>query len=83
VPARVRCCARRCGRGSKGTAVDQLVLGGDGNVHTFPMADAIVLTGSKKVLIGDVKHGCLVNISQFGQVDKVSDRMPPRRRRLI
>jgi hypothetical protein len=75
----------------KGTAADQLVLGddavhlvgGDGNVHTFPMADAIVLTGSKKTLIGNVKHGCLVNISRFGQLDKVSDRMPPRRHRLI
>jgi hypothetical protein len=71
-------------------AKEQLVLasdavhlvGADGAVHTFPMADAILVQQEDQTLLGDVRHGCLVDISGFTGVDKLVSRLPTRRHRL-
>ncbi|WP_191839097.1 hypothetical protein [Catellatospora chokoriensis] len=77
--------ARRL-RGAK----DGLVLGddachlvaADGTVHTFAMRDAMLIQRRGETLLGDVGHGCLVDVSGFTGVDKLVTRVPPRRHRI-
>ncbi|GAB4052215.1 peptidase M16 family protein [Catellatospora paridis] len=77
--------ARRL-RGAK----DGLVLGddachlvaADGTVHTFPMRDAMLVQRRGETLLGDVRHGCLADVSGFTGVDKLVTRVPPRRHRI-
>lgn len=77
--------ARRL-RGAK----DGLVLGddachlvaADGTVHTFPMADVMLVQRQGETLLGNIRHGCLVDVSGFTGVDKLVTRVPPRRHRI-
>lgn len=76
-------------RRRKAASPDRLVLGddachlvaGDGSVHTFPMADAIVVDDGPMLMLGNLEHGCLVNISAFGGREMLADSLPARRYR--
>lgn len=71
-------------------AADRLVLGddafhligADGAVHTFPIADVMLIQREGETLLGNVRHGCLVDVSGFAGADKLVTRVPPRRHRL-
>jgi len=73
----------------KAGAAERLILGddgvclvaADGSVHTFPMADLLVIEDGELVMLGNVAHGCLVNISAFGGRSMLADRLPVRRYR--
>ncbi|WP_203693316.1 hypothetical protein [Catellatospora coxensis] len=77
--------ARRL-RGAK----DGLVLGddachlvaADGTVHSFPMGDIMLVQRRGETLLGNIRHGCLVDVSGFTGVDKLVTRVPPRRHRI-
>ncbi|WP_144118457.1 insulinase family protein [Catellatospora sichuanensis] len=77
--------ARRL-RGAK----DGLVLGhdachlvaADGTVHTFPMDDVMLVQRRGETLLGNLRHGCLVDVSGFTGVDKLVTWVPPRRHRI-
>jgi len=60
----------------------------DGTVHSFPIADALVIErtpamgGKAELLLGNVRHGCLVDVTAFGlDASSLGDRLPPRRYR--
>jgi len=42
------------------------LVGVDGAVHTFPMADIVVVEDGPRALMGNIAHGCLVDITAFG-----------------
>ena len=73
----------------KAGAAERLVLGddavylvgADGSVHTFPMADSMVIDDGELFMIGNIAHGCLVNISAFGGRSMFAGRLPARRYR--
>ncbi|MEU8001005.1 hypothetical protein AB0B66_07575 [Catellatospora sp. NPDC049111] len=77
--------ARRL-RGAK----DGLVLGddachlvaADGTVHSFPMRDVMLVQRRGETLLGNIRHGCLVDVSGFTGVDKLVTRVPARRHRI-
>ncbi|WP_155372756.1 peptidase M16 family protein [Catellatospora vulcania] len=77
--------ARRL-RGAK----DRLVLGdyachhvaADGTVHTFPMRDVMLVQRRGETLLGNIGHGCLVDVSGFTGVDKLVTRVPAQRHRI-
>lgn len=77
--------ARRL-RGAK----DGLVLGddachlvaADGSVHSFPMGDVMLVQRRGETLLGNIRHGCLVDVGGFTGVDKLVTRVPPRRHRI-
>jgi len=57
------------------------LVGADGAVHTFPMADIMVVDDGPRVLLGNVAHGCLVDITTFGGRALFAARLPARRHR--
>jgi hypothetical protein len=74
----------------RGRGADQLVLSdgaidlvqADGTVHSFPMADLVLVERGKELLLGNISHGCLVDISGYRGAGKLEDRIPPRRYRV-
>jgi hypothetical protein len=75
----------------KAGAADRLVLAGDavhlvaadGAVHTFPMADIMVVDDGPMLMLGNIAHGCLVNITAFGGREMFAERLPARRYRKV
>jgi hypothetical protein len=73
----------------KAGAPERLVLGDDaaylvgarGSVHTFPMADIVIVEDGELLMLGNVAHGCLVNITAFGGRTMLAERLPARRYR--
>jgi hypothetical protein len=72
----------------KAGGAERLVLGDDaaalvgaGSVHTFPMADILIVEDGELLMLGNVEHGCLANISAFGGRTMLAERLPPRRYR--
>lgn len=73
----------------KSGAADRLILrddgvylvGADGSVHNFPMADLMIVEDGELFMLGNLAHGCLVNISAFGGRSMFADWLPGRRYR--
>ncbi|WP_144122795.1 hypothetical protein [Catellatospora sichuanensis] len=55
----------------------------DGSVHGFPYADAMLVEQGEQVLLGNVRHGCLVDVTHLGDVAALAAGLPPRRLRRI
>ncbi|MBV1854511.1 hypothetical protein [Catellatospora tritici] len=52
---------------------------GDGSVHTFPANDAMVVEQGKQVFLGNIRHGCLVDVSHLAEAWALGEGLPPRR----
>jgi len=73
----------------KSGAADRMILrddgiylvGADGSVHNFPMADLMIVEDGELFMLGNLAHGCLVNISAFGGRSMFADWLPARRYR--
>src|SRR6185295_11837209 len=71
-------------RRRKAVSPDRLVLGDDAcylvtedrSVHTFPVAD-----DGPMLMLGNLEHGCLVDISAFGGREMLGEYLPERRYR--
>jgi hypothetical protein len=57
------------------------LVGAHGSVHTFPMADMLIVEDDELLMLGNVAHGCLVNISAFGGRTMLAEWLPARRYR--
>ncbi|MDI1462809.1 hypothetical protein QEZ54_17675 [Catellatospora sp. KI3] len=56
---------------------------GDGSVHSFPTNDAMVVEQGKQVYLGNVRHGCLVDVGRLADAVTLAEVLPPRRLRRI
>ncbi|WFE51888.1 hypothetical protein [Micromonospora sp. WMMD1155] len=70
--------------GNKGSMVigtDAIsTVDGEGNVHTVPLAQALVVEGDDALWLAHVGHGCVTTISDFTHAaDKLRSALPPRR----
>ncbi len=54
----------------------------DGAVHSTPLADAILVEHGTEVLLGNVRHGCLTDVTAFGAAKTIGVRLPDRRWRV-
>ncbi|NUR70540.1 MAG: hypothetical protein HOU81_06950 [Hamadaea sp.] len=57
------------------------VVAADGGVHSFPVADAILIERGDELLLGNTRHGCVIDISEYAGADRIGDLLPARRRR--
>ncbi|MEE6261522.1 hypothetical protein [Plantactinospora sonchi] len=74
---------RRRNRGILIIGVDAVSdVDGDGNVHTLPLSDAMVVERDGTLWLAHTGHGCLTDITDFsGVADKLRSVLPPRRYR--
>lgn len=54
----------------------------DGAVHSTPFADAILVERGTEVLLGNVRHGCLTDVTAYGATKAIGVRLPDRRWRV-
>ncbi|BCJ74998.1 hypothetical protein CS0771_45420 [Catellatospora sp. IY07-71] len=54
----------------------------DGAVHSTPFSDAILVEHGTEVLLGNVRHGCLTDVTAFGAAKTIGVRLPDRRWRI-
>jgi hypothetical protein len=67
---------------------ERLILGDDaihhirdGAVHSVRLADAMLVERGDEVLLGNVQHGCLTDVTPFGSAKRIGARLPELRRR--
>ncbi|MEV6964783.1 hypothetical protein AB0M47_06660 [Hamadaea sp. NPDC051192] len=53
----------------------------DGRVHSFPQTDAMLIERGDELLLGNTRHGCVVDVSEYAGVERLADHLPVRRRR--
>ncbi|WP_212832040.1 hypothetical protein [Catellatospora sp. TT07R-123] len=51
----------------------------DGSVHPFPTNDAILVEQGKQVFLGNIRHGCLVDVSGLAEAKALAVALAPRR----
>ncbi|NUR52020.1 MAG: hypothetical protein HOV71_28170 [Hamadaea sp.] len=57
------------------------VVSADGRVHSFPLADTMVIERGEELLLGNLRHGCVVDVSAYAGAELLGDLLPARRRR--
>ncbi|MGA3539319.1 hypothetical protein [Melissospora conviva] len=56
------------------------IVDGDGNVHTVPLADALLIEQGGRHLLAHTGHGCVTDISDYSAgVARLRSVLPPRR----